>query len=694
MESRVKHGRSSSGPIIDATDHDDLMLWKQSWSVIASGAGRDEHVILLVRAFLLAPDAINLTPQCDEAIQVLTRVVDIVGRGLGRAETGEGTAFFSTALEAVVDVVRKRMCSKVTDQSIVPDPAASAAAVERLSGAFRTAALALINATNGDEERASQLLIRVKDVKSFAEDLKNEAIARESRNLGVVPSTGRLAKQWNGWTNPTVGWLMSHSWHKVDEMRSLYKDADEYAHILARMWTVLTFYWGSGAVWQKCRCLPQGSENACGEPLLTVTEGGHCSFKTAHGVCGEPAAFRCHRRGHDEICARCLVGRQELMVGSPGPAASTDIYDASVDRETLRREGVVFLLSGLRSRKPPKIDPNWNTTYRLQPSALVAVVKLGVSGERLPRDCPLQWAEVVSIDPKDHRAEKGYRERGQIALRLLTRGDIPALSAEVETPLETRSPVAIIDLRVFVPEVVSVLATLTNDSFATHLAHMPYISRLIGNPPPLLGFAYSPTASICENVTQAISHSEIEFVHRLDAHRRADLARQICALQPVRSLYGTQLEAFSSALATSIHCTQGPPGTGKSYIGVCLVLALDIIRSAAQAEGQAVGPVVILSYKNHALDEFLEDVVRFSNFRERQLIRAGKPESEGLCRFAEKLSPGERVAQDELSACIAVQRHARKASTAWRNVAHSLDSGQVSGSRAVMQWSSPAFIQL
>lgn len=54
---------------------------------------------------------------------------------------------------------------------------------------------------------------------------------------------------------------------------------------------------------------------------------------------------------------------------------------------------------------------------------------------------------------------------------------------------------------------------------------------------------------------------------------------------------------------------QGPPGTGKSYTGVQLILALDMIREAARAAGQPLGPIVVLSYKNHALDEILLDVL-------------------------------------------------------------------------------------
>lgn len=50
-----------------------------------------------------------------------------------------------------------------------------------------------------------------------------------------------------------------------------------------------------------------------------------------------------------------------------------------------------------------------------------------------------------------------------------------------------------------------------------------------------------------------------------------------------------------------VHCVQ-------SFVGVQLILALDAVRQAAIRAGHSVGPVVIMSYKNHALDEILLDV--------------------------------------------------------------------------------------
>lgn len=80
------------------------------------------------------------------------------------------------------------------------------------------------------------------------------------------------------------------------------------------------------------------------------------------------------------------------------------------------------------------------------------------------------------------------------------------------------------------------------------------------------------------------------------------------------------------------------------------------------------GPVVILSYKNHALDEFLCDLDRYTHFRPGMLIRTGKSESQALSKFSERFSYGEGRAQEVLSLRIAVQRYARKVAITWRNV--------------------------
>jgi hypothetical protein len=240
-----------------------------------------------------------------------------------------------------------------------------------------------------------------------------------------------------------------------------------------------------------------------------------------------------------------------------------------------------------------------------------------------------------------------------------------------ESHLEVGSRVAVIDLRVFVPEVISVLATFADDLFLSHLSQIPFINRMIGKAEPFAALKAGTFPNAKAAIDYALQNSEIEYVQRLMPNVRAQLANQIYALKPVKSLYGTQLDAFVSSLQSSIHCTQGPPGTGKSYIGVCLALAFDVIRQSSESEGHKVGPILIMSYKNHALDEFLSDLIAHSSFHSRpgMLIRCGKPELEALQSFTESHAPGEFEKRDELSRRIAVIKDSKVTSKYWADLA-------------------------
>jgi hypothetical protein len=96
------------------------------------------------------------------------------------------------------------------------------------------------------------------------------------------------------------------------------------------------------------------------------------------------------------------------------------------------------------------------------------------------------------------------------------------------------------------------------------------------------------------------------------------------------------------------------------------VLALDVIRRKAQQLRHAVGPILVLSYKNHALDEFLIDVIsQYEASTSRRhllpgmLIRTGKPDIEVLEKYTEKFSPLERKSKETLEHIIKVQKNSR-----------------------------------
>ncbi|KAL0932639.1 AAA family ATPase [Colletotrichum truncatum] len=63
----------------------------------------------------------------------------------------------------------------------------------------------------------------------------------------------------------------------------------------------------------------------------------------------------------------------------------------------------------------------------------------------------------------------------------------------------------------------------------------------------------------------------------------------------------SQARAVRHALQSSVALIQGPPGTGKSFVGA---LAAKILLEDPQKR------ILVLSYTNHALDQFLEDLMR------------------------------------------------------------------------------------
>jgi len=204
--------------------------------------------------------------------------------------------------------------------------------------------------------------------------------------------------------------------------------------------------------------------------------------------------------------------------------------------------------------------------------ALVAVIKLSVTGEALSRSSPIQWAEVVPYETHAGvNQDWQWRSQGCMAVRLLSSADCTGLPDESEAHIDVSTPIAVVDLRVFVPEVISVLSTLAKPNFCDQLVQIPFFNRLIGHEStqePLKAPGETETVAAC--LQRALENSEIDFVQRLSPLAKQTLVRDICALRPVQTLSGTQLEAFAAALFSAVHCTQGPPGTGK----VCCFISL------------------------------------------------------------------------------------------------------------------------
>ncbi|SCV33448.1 uncharacterized protein FFB14_04511 [Fusarium fujikuroi] len=97
-------------------------------------------------------------------------------------------------------------------------------------------------------------------------------------------------------------------------------------------------------------------------------------------------------------------------------------------------------------------------------------------------------------------------------------------------------------------------------------------------------------------------------------------------LEEATGLDAGQCRGLVGAPTREYALIQGPPGTGKSYLGVQLLRVLLAAKQKAH-----LGPILIICYTNHALDQFLKHLLDVGITR---IIRIGgrsvTPELEGL----------------------------------------------------------------
>ena len=379
LRSFVQSSGSAKCLLINLSNSAECSRWIQLWSISNVHDKGLEYLLPIV--MLVLPDSQDLMPAIEDVVQVLSTTVSRL-----KDDSGMRPEDALRILESVVDVIKSRLAGKTKS---IMKPESVMASLGILILYFTETAIKFFSSFR---ERVLTLLKREEEIKNYQADVRRYQSFLNSTDACKIPGDNSeciLSAQ--GWSTPTVGWLLSDKWHNVRPLKTQYKDSDEYARTLEEVWTLLTFYWGAAAMRPKCQHVQKGvgeEDKFCSEPLLQLAKGGCCSNKRGGIQCSRLAEWKCHRFKHDEICVGCLAQKREQLIGPPGPYASTDIYDAVVERETTRREGSVYLLTALRSRKPPSVAPNWNTTYRLQPAALVAVVRLEATNQRLPQNSP------------------------------------------------------------------------------------------------------------------------------------------------------------------------------------------------------------------------------------------------------------------------------------------------------------------
>ncbi|KAF6210868.1 hypothetical protein GE061_013979 [Apolygus lucorum] len=80
-------------------------------------------------------------------------------------------------------------------------------------------------------------------------------------------------------------------------------------------------------------------------------------------------------------------------------------------------------------------------------------------------------------------------------------------------------------------------------------------------------------------------------------------------------LNSSQREAFMNALTSEMTLIQGPPGTGKTFLAFKLIATLIMNRKTSYKDG----PILIVCYKNHSLDQILEGLLN----KGKKIVRIG-----------------------------------------------------------------------
>jgi hypothetical protein len=455
---------------VDIGNHE-AEIWKELWRVasLAPILSAESLVLRLPKVMLSQAATEDMAPRIIDVINVLSSCAGYISN---HSEMPAADAL--RILENIADLVRQRLALAVGT--------ADAACVQTVGALHVNFTGALLVFLSKDPDRATMLMFSSEVILNYKRSLEQAFIKYSGSALSVTAA--EITR--DAWKfRPTMEWLLCpSSWHDIGTgLKPVYEGCEEYADALLRVWTLLTFYWGCGAVFPKCWCKSQGAPNTpCGQPLLARISGAshtRCVKCQKQDLC----KWRCYKKDHDAICSECLLLCQNDAIGPPGTRASTDIYDAVVGKEQSRGGVTVFHLSGLKSRKPPKdVQVNWKTTYRLCESILGGRGRLSVNGEPIARDKRIDWAEIVSSSTVtgSQEPEHKFRERGQICVRLLSSADCQSFPRESDLHLERGAQLAIIDFRVFVPEVVTVLGTLSSNDFAANLSSLPFADALIG----------------------------------------------------------------------------------------------------------------------------------------------------------------------------------------------------------------------
>jgi DNA polymerase III delta prime subunit len=137
------------------------------------------------------------------------------------------------------------------------------------------------------------------------------------------------------------------------------------------------------------------------------------------------------------------------------------------------------------------------------------------------------------------------------------------------------------------------------------------------------------------------------------------------------SLDDSQYGAFVTAMKSKLALIQGPPGTGKTVVGLKIAeLLLNNIHIWRNENEEKDGPFLLISYTNHALDQFLLEITkRVPGLKEKDVVRLGsRSEVEELTRHNLSVLRKDRYSYKKVDITIGRRRYRRVVTRTIREV--------------------------
>ena len=271
----------------------------------------------------------------------------------------------------------------------------------------------------------------------------------------------------------------------------------------------------------------------------------------------------------------------------------------------------------VRKMKPDDCQRWWDKSKRLEPGSLVCL-----TAPRGDANLPLllvitQKGKGTHEEPRDSDG----RTRSVTAKLASLREEDLGLAVQLYS---RKARGILVGIPGLIPATFTPILVNLQAAFAT--ARMPFedwtIPRVLGDadsrrnvvaapPPPRYaqsdGFAFDLSSILRHPTTQEL---QLRVAESLD-----DDESLIGRLEALTTLDRGQCRALVYALTREFALIQGPPGTGKSYLGVKLLQVLLAAKNKSK-----LGPIVVICYTNHALDQFLCHLLEVGI---RKIIRIG-----------------------------------------------------------------------